>query len=303
MELLTNTSEKMLTLKDVAILTDKSEGFIKSKIAKDELKKYDKWGKPLEDPVKYKGYFKLCDIKYVFHIEPDLKRLAIPHYNNNTHYEDKDVHPKEVVRIFPPNVYKKIENVRTNRFDVCIMTAKIATSELLVPFKYENNQSINNNLKETFRIIERASGLLTDNGSLLIYDIPRWLPYYAVHLAEKLVFKYWIAIRTFDIYEKKMFDPVSLGVLFMVKKNERFVINTVREPHKYCKYCKEILKDYGGKKHLMHQKGAALSDVWKFMKTDHHNISQLNEIPRPVLRRLINLTCTDKNRLLMLKLD
>jgi len=303
MDFLVKDCESMLTLKDIGILTDKSEGFIKSKIVNGLLIKYDKFGKPLADPIKYKGFFKITDLKKVFNIEPDLKKLVQPNYNNNCEYDEKDVCPKEIIKIAQPDLYEKLEGLNDKRLDVCIAAFDIIPKELTIPFKLENNPEACRNLEETYRIIERMSNLLTDNGSLLIYDTPRRLPYYAVRLAHKLVFKYWIAIHTLDIKGEGMFNPTATGILFMVNKNENFVINTIREPHKKCTYCKEILKDYGGKKHLMHKNGAALSDVWKFMQIKHQSINETYKMPKAVLKRVINLTCTNNSSILLANLN
>lgn len=303
MDSLVKGCESMLTLKDVGILTDKSEGFIKSKIANGVLIKYDKFGKPLADPIKYKGFFKIPDVKKVFNIDPDLKKLDQPNYNNKCEYEEKDICPKEIIKIAQPDLCEKLESLNDKRFDVCIAAFDINPKEFPVPFKLENNSETHRKFEETYSIIERMSNLLTDNGSLLIYDTPRRLPYYAVRLAHKLVFKYWIAIHTFDIRGEGMFNPATTGILFMVNKNERFVINTIREPHKKCRYCKEILKDYGGKKHLMHKKGAALSDVWKFMEIGHQGIHETHKISKAVLERVINLTCTNNSSVLLASLN
>ncbi len=297
------SKEKMLTLKDVGILTGKSEGFIKSKIAKGLLIKYDKLGKPLVDPIKHKGFFKLVDIKKVFDMEPDLNKLTEPSCNQNTKYEEIDISPQKIIRVAQPNLYKKLEDINNMRFNVCIAAFDITPEELLLPFRFEDNSEALQRIRESCQAIEKMSGLLTDNGSLLIYDAPKWLPYYAVHLANELVFKYWIANRTFDIRGSGIFDPVAMGMLLMVKKNENFVINTIREPHKKCRYCKELLKDYGGKKHLMHQKGAALSDVWKFMDTGSQDVNKIHTMPKAVLKRATNLLCRDDSHLLLVKVN
>lgn len=299
MNLLIKDLEKMLTLKDVGILTGKSEGFLKSKIASGELKKYDKYGNVLNNPIQTKGFFKLEEIKQIFDINQERKDVLSIKMSGED-YVKVDVKPKEIIKV-RENSIAYLEKLRKNKFDVCLMSPQISLLELTKPFKFTDNVQGNSLfLKKLFEWVDKIYPLLTDNGSLLIHHIPRWLPYYASHLDGRMVFKYWITINSFEMHAINMFNPISTGILFMIKKNERFVINTIRESHKKCIYCGEVLKDYGGKKHLMHKKGAALSDVWKFTN-QNNSIGKDGEyrMPAHLFKRLINLTCTPNSIVLL----
>lgn len=64
-------------------------------------------------------------------------------------------------------------------------------------------------------------------------------------------------------------------------------------PHRYCRECKALLKDYGGKKHLIHPFGTLVSDVW----TDIYRIRHTKrrdehpcQLPIHLLERLILMT-------------
>lgn len=299
MELLTQGLEEMLTLKDVGILTGKSEGFLKSKIASGELKKYDKYGNLLGNPIQTKGFFKLKNIKQLFPLNQETKR-AVPIRKCGEDYALVDIKPKEIIKIKEGDI-DSLRKLGNKKFDVCLVAPQINLAELTKPFKFTKNIKENELfLQHSFEWVDKIYSLLTDNGSLLIHHIPRWLPYYATHLNNRMIFKYWIAINSFETYTKDMFNSFATGILFMVRKNERFIINTVREPHKKCIYCGEILKDYGGKKHLMHTKGAALSDVWKFTNQINSVDKDGNyKMPPPLFKRLINLTCTPNSKVLL----
>jgi site-specific DNA-methyltransferase (adenine-specific) len=121
---------------------------------------------------------------------------------------------------------------------------------------------------------------LRPGGLLFVYGEPRWLPELAVHLSRPLVFKYWIVL---DI------SSTHRGLLMFWKPAGRFHLNTdaVRVPHALCAACGRYLKDWGGKRHLMNPRGAALSDVWRDLPRrrirDHI-------IPEDVLKRVRALT-------------
>lgn len=302
---LEHNNERWFTLKQVAILTDKSEGHIKSKIAKGILKKYDSHGNILSNPIQSRGFFKASDIKEVFSLELDLSKLNKVVHNNRPYLEE-DIQPKVIVRLDESNLFAELKKLEDKQFDVCIASISFKLSEIGEPFRFNERLSLNKKyLKLSFSWMDKVQNLLTNNGSFLIYHIPTWLPYYACYLADKMVFKYWISVHTFTLEKVGMFNPTSTGVLFMVKKNSGFIINTLREPHTRCKYCGEMLKDYGGKKHLMHQGGAALSDVWKTLLINDYrkNNSEDNyQISSLLLKRLINLTCNENSRLLLLSL-
>ena len=174
--------------------------------------------------------------------------------------------------------------------------------------KYEENvvdledPNVKDRLTASKIILEHAFKGLKDGGILFIYSIPKWLPFIGTILEEindskyKLLFKYWIAL---DIDSRKrqgsMLYPSHQGLLMYIKtkKNSQssspFHLNTktVREKYKRCQYCGDLLKDWGGKKHLMNPLGANYSDVWKDL--EKHVIST-HVIPRDVLERIYDLT-------------
>jgi site-specific DNA-methyltransferase (adenine-specific) len=87
--------------------------------------------------------------------------------------------------------------------------------------------------------------------------------------------------------------PNHYGILFYVKQPKGFKFFDLRIPHKVCRECGAYLKDYGGKKALMHPFGTIASDVW----TDIHRIRHKKrrdehpcQLPEHLLERLILMT-------------
>ena len=129
--------------------------------------------------------------------------------------------------------------------------------------------------------------LLAPSGLLFVFGAPGQLPAIAVALESQLTFKYWIAIKTESV-EKKGHGHKGL-LLFC--REDKFQINKVRIPHPRCKQCKKTLRDWGGKSHLMHPDGSALSDVWSDIAIDPHD-----QLPAVVLNRVTAMAGLNKDR-------
>lgn len=176
-----------------------------------------------------------------------------------------------------------------------------------IPLK--RNDERNFPLAETyFANLKKCADLVKLGGSLFVYGIPSELPYYAAFLnglsdeISKYIFKYWIVLRIDERKRGKTLRPVHQGLLFYIKSsstqrsNNGFSLNVsnVKNPHKYCSFCKKNLKDWGGKKHLMNPEGSALSDVWSDFPLEPIINSSL---PQPVKKRLISFLDEESNAL------
>jgi site-specific DNA-methyltransferase (adenine-specific) len=138
-------------------------------------------------------------------------------------------------------------------------------------------------------------------GSILVHNIPKWLICCANHLNKIAVFKHWIAWDSMSIPLGKTLLPAHYGILFYTKNQKGFKFNELRSPHKKCRHCDTMIKDYGGKKGQINPLGTLLSDVW----SDIHRIRHKNrrdehpcQLPEPLLERLILMTTDEKDIIL-----
>ena len=125
--------------------------------------------------------------------------------------------------------------------------------------------------------------VVTAGDLVFVYGTPRDLVEWSQTHARDLVFKYWIALDIADEPRAGFLKPTHRGLLLYCKPGTK--IKTVRIPHAQCSACGRTLKDWGGKKHLMHPRGAALSDVWR----DLPRRRLTGKIPADVLRRIQTL--------------
>lgn len=134
-------------------------------------------------------------------------------------------------------------------------------------------------------------------GSIFVHNIPKWLTYYSAFLNEIADFKHWISWDAMSTPLGKTLMPTHYGILFYAKDKKLNKFYEVRYPHKRCRKCNVLLKDYGGKKAGLHPFGPLISDVW----TDLHRIKHAKnrdkhpcQLPETVLERLILMT-TDES--------
>ena len=138
-------------------------------------------------------------------------------------------------------------------------------------------------------------------GAVLIHNIPKWLCRYAPILEEVSTFRHWIAWDAPSSVVGGTLLPSHYGILYYVKPNAKPKFYGVRAPHRRCRTCQRLMKDYGGKKGLLHPFGTMLSDVW----TDLHRIRHSRgrdkhpcQLPLPLLERMI-LMATDENDIVL----
>jgi site-specific DNA-methyltransferase (adenine-specific) len=109
------------------------------------------------------------------------------------------------------------------------------------------------------------------SGSVFVHNIPKWLTYYTFFLNKTAQFRHWISWDAPTSPMGKTLQPSHYGVLFYAKDMKQNKFYEIRYPHKRCRKCGYLYKDYGGKKPLLHPFGPLLSDVWTDIHRVKHN--------------------------------
>src|SRR3989304_10248395 len=138
-------------------------------------------------------------------------------------------------------------------------------------------------------------------GSIFIHNIPKWLTYYAAFLNELADFKHWISWDAPSGPMGKTLQPSHYGILYYAKDAKENKFNEIRYPHKRCRKCSYLLKDYGGKKAGLHPFGPLVSDVWSDIHRIKHNKYRDEhpcQLPIHLLERII-LMSTDEGDMLL----
>lgn len=137
--------------------------------------------------------------------------------------------------------------------------------------------------------INECVRVLKDDGFIFLHNIPKWLTYYANILNKQMFFRHWISWEAMTAPMGKTLQPAHYGILFYSKGEAKKRFKEIRHPHQRDR--KGILvKDYGGKKGILHPFGPLCSDVW----TDIHRIRHAKnrddhpcQLPVHLLERLI----------------
>ena len=166
--------------------------------------------------------------------------------------------------------------------------------------QYEDDKETRDYLGWCKQWLNEMVRITKPSGSIFVHNIPKWLTYYSCYLNEIAYFKHWIAWDAMGAPLGKTILPNHYGILWYVK-SKNFKFYDIRAPHRYCRQCQALLKDYGGKKHLIHPFGTLVSDVW----TDIYRIRHAKrrdehpcQLPVHLLERLI-LMVTDEGDIVL----
>jgi len=192
---------------------------------------------------------------------------------------------------------KKLADLPSESRNVIVISTFFNPTDKLLPVQPQNYELTAN----TISLLTECSRILQFGGLLFIYGLPHHLTFFGQGLSTirndklEMLFKYWITLDIDEAPRGDSLKPTSQGLLMFLKSKSGsrtpspFHLNTstVRVSHTYCPVCKQNVKDWGGKKHLMNPRGASLSDVWR----DLGKIPIRNHIaPDSVLDRVFDLT-------------
>jgi len=120
------------------------------------------------------------------------------------------------------------------------------------------------------KVFEKISEKLDSNATLVIIGETIDLVEIQAMIGNKLRFHHWIAIKRFPIKKTKIkaLPNQHFGGLIFSKTNETLKHIKTRIKYTYCPACNKTTKDYGGKKHVYHQFGTLMSDVWRDLEVN-----------------------------------
>jgi len=296
--------DRLLTLKEAVIYSNHAEENIRLKIERGHLKKYDKNGNPLNNPLREKGFIRLSELKGIYNLTEDPAVIKDRFFARKQKKDSvKNILPENII-VLRSSELDLLNQIDDDTIDCWILTPSYHSSEKLKPVVFNDVES-SSSLKLVRSCLVHSDRILNSYGNLLVHSIPRYLPYYAIEIEKNgFLFKYWIIYAANNKIQENtnMFIPEANGILYYVKSAKNFRINRVRVPYRTCTYCSKPLKDYGGKKHLRHVDGMVVSDIWH-LDLCEKNLSNPYDIPLPILRRLIDLSCSTSSTLLLAPYD
>jgi len=165
--------------------------------------------------------------------------------------------------------------------------------------KYDKNGTINDKHPEIFYkewitiVLDESIRILKDGGALYLYHLPSWAMPLGNYLSSKLTFVHWIAISMKNGFVRSnRLYPAHYALLFFSKGKPNIVSRPKIQP-KTCRNCGEYIKDYGGYKSIIDDKGINLSDFWDDLSPVRHKKDKLriqNQLPLLLTDRITEIS-------------
>lgn len=289
--MLKNDSKNLINFKELVLYTGKSQGNIKQLIENGKLIKYDSSNNPLEEPLRQRGFFNKKEVEKLFDITIDSSAEK----KKKTFKKEEKHSFTEVIEIDDQHL-ESFYDIKNNSVDVGINIVKFDITDFGA-FKYSDK--FKNRIDDNIKFVNHYFNILKKHGILLVIGTMNILPYIAVE-AKKMgfIFRDLITVKVFDLISDNQYNPVSIGVLLLLKRNKNFTINKLLDPHRNCKVCEKPLKDWGGKKALMNPYGSVITDVWKYLIQDANKLISDKylsyTVPNILLERLKDLTAFEE---------
>ncbi|MBS4207128.1 site-specific DNA-methyltransferase [Bacillus sp. FJAT-50079] len=152
-------------------------------------------------------------------------------------------------------------------------------------------------LKWTEEWILGCIKLLKEGGSFFIWNLPLWNTYSAEILNKHLNLRHWIAVDIkYSLPIANKLYPSHYSLLYYIKGEKPNTFNQERLPLEICKRCGGDIKDYGGYKDKLNEKGLTLPDVWKDISPVRHRKYKTrgsNQLPVNLLERIISMASNE----------
>ena len=110
--------------------------------------------------------------------------------------------------------------------------------------------------------LSESARVLSEGGTLFVFNLPKWLIEYGAFLnGLGMVFRHWIAMRMPKAYPRgKKLSPAHYGCLYYTKGAPK-TFNKIYVPIPVCRHCGGEIRDYGGHRKALNERGLNLMDV------------------------------------------
>lgn len=142
---------------------------------------------------------------------------------------------------------------------------------------YQNNENIPD-MQDTIFKLNSFIDKLESNTTIAILSSPKFIANVLSELTQTAYFKLWIGVKLKEVINSSSSLPQKHASLAIITKYKGPLQHTkTRISYTFCPFCEKTTKDYGGKKHLYHEYGTLMSDVWRDIEIDYNDISLVTE--------------------------
>lgn len=143
------------------------------------------------------------------------------------------------------------------------------------------NKDQNIDLNRINQIINTFIESVNENATIIILTSPFYASYLLSGISPLATLKVWFGLEVKDICQSEGQIKQKHAALFVLTKHKKSLQHTkTRIAYSFCPHCERTTKDYGGKKHLYHEFGTLMSDVWRDIAISY------NESLEPVIDRM-----------------
>jgi site-specific DNA-methyltransferase (adenine-specific) len=142
-------------------------------------------------------------------------------------------------------------------------------------------------------ILDKCVDVLSPGGALYMYHLPEWGIRFGSHLDRQLLLRHWIAISMKNGFVRGDYLYPAHYALLYFTKGKPATFNRPRIDPALCRKCGDTIKDYGGYKSIIEDKGLNLSDFWEDLSPVRHSNRKLrsqNQLPLRMLRRVVEIS-------------
>jgi site-specific DNA-methyltransferase (adenine-specific) len=144
-----------------------------------------------------------------------------------------------------------------------------------------------------FEVLDESVRVLENGGTLYLYHMPIWGIRFGAQLERKLELRHWVAISMKNGFVRgKRLYPAHYSLL-MLSKGAPTVLNRPKTSPAECRHCGKYIKDYGGYKSIIEEKGINLSDFWDDVSPLRHARRKnrtANELPPVIFDRVMQIS-------------
>jgi len=146
-----------------------------------------------------------------------------------------------------------------------------------------------------FKVLYESTRVLKVGGALYLYHLPQWAMQLGAFLGENgdLAFQHWIAISMKNGFVRgNHLYPAHYALLMYTKGDPAVFRRPKLEPNK-CRHCKKLIKDYGGYRSIIEEKGLNLSDFWEDLSPVRHanrKYRKANELSPVLFDRVLGIS-------------
>lgn len=174
----------------------------------------------------------------------------------------------------------EVRNIKVNIAHINVTSASV---EFIILPHYESVEAIPDK-KNVFNQLNDFISKTNKDSTIAILTSPIFANDFCAQLKNDSHLKLWIAIKLTNPIKRENYLNDSHSTLLIITRYKESLNHTkTRIGYTYCPCCNKTTKDYGGKKHLYHEYGTLMSDVWRDISVDFDNY------PNEIVDRLCDL--------------